>query len=64
MGLDLIRPDPERHGALRLTEAARPVLRGEETLTLRADTVRCAAAGPTARRSRWSPRRTRACSRR
>ena len=31
MGLDLIRPDPERHGALRLTEAARPVLRGEAT---------------------------------
>ena len=31
MGLDLIRPDPERHGALRLTDAARPVLRGEAT---------------------------------
>ena len=28
MGLDLIRPDPARHGALRMTEAARPVLRG------------------------------------
>ncbi len=39
-----IRPDPERHGALRLTEAARPVLRGEASLTLRADTVRRAAA--------------------
>ena len=39
MGLDLIRPDPSRHGALRLTEAARPVLRGEAALTLRADTV-------------------------
>jgi ATP-dependent DNA helicase RecQ len=46
MGLDLIRPDPERHGALRLTEAARPVLRGEAGLTLRADTVRRAAARP------------------
>ncbi|MFO1143183.1 MAG: DNA helicase RecQ [Amaricoccus sp.] len=44
LGLDLMRPDPERHGALRLTEAARPVLRGEESLTLRADTVRRAAA--------------------
>jgi ATP-dependent DNA helicase RecQ len=39
MGLDLIRPDPSRHGALRLTEAARPVLRGEAALELRADTV-------------------------
>jgi ATP-dependent DNA helicase RecQ len=45
MGLDLIRPDPERHGAFRLTEAARPVLRGEETLTLRADTMRHTAGG-------------------
>jgi ATP-dependent DNA helicase RecQ len=44
MGLDLVRPDPERHGAYRLTEAARPVLRGEEALMLRADTVRSAAA--------------------
>jgi ATP-dependent DNA helicase RecQ len=43
MGLDLVRPDPERHGALRLTEAARPVLRGEETLELRADSLRRAA---------------------
>ena len=39
LGLDLIRPDPARHGALRLTEAARPVLRGEAPLELRADTV-------------------------
>lgn len=43
LGLDLIRPDPARHGALRLTEAARPVLRGEEPLELRADTVARAA---------------------
>ncbi len=39
MGLDLIRPDPARHGALRLTETARPLLRGEAALELRADTV-------------------------
>jgi ATP-dependent DNA helicase RecQ len=39
MGHDLVRPDPERHGALRMTEAARPVLRGEATVTLRQDTV-------------------------
>lgn len=44
MGLDLIRPDPTRHGALRLTESARPVLRGEEALELRADTVARAVA--------------------
>jgi len=43
MGLDLVRPDPARHGALRLTEAARPVLRGEAALELRADSVRRAA---------------------
>jgi ATP-dependent DNA helicase RecQ len=39
MGRDLVRPDPDRHGALRMTEAARPVLRGEETVTLRKDTI-------------------------
>ena len=39
MGRDLVRPDPERHGALRMTEAARPVLRGDATVTLRRDTV-------------------------
>ena len=39
MGRDLVRPDPDRHGALRMTDAARPVLRGEATVTLRQDTV-------------------------
>ncbi len=39
MGRDLLRPDPERHGALRMTEAARPVLKGEEQVTLRQDTL-------------------------
>ena len=43
MGRDLIRPDPERHGALRMTDAARPVLRGEERVTLRQDSVAAAA---------------------
>ena len=65
MGLDLIRPDPSRHGALRLTEAARPVLRGEQPLELREDTFSRAARGssraPAAARS---PRRTRHCFRR
>lgn len=39
MGLDLCRPDPERHGALHLTETAHPVLRGETQITLRHDTT-------------------------
>jgi ATP-dependent DNA helicase RecQ len=42
LGRDLVRPDPERHGALRMTEAARPVLRGEAVVTLRSDTVAAA----------------------
>lgn len=44
MGHDLIRPDPERHGALRMTDAARPILRGEAEITLRRDTIRAAAS--------------------
>ncbi|MGI3210428.1 DNA helicase RecQ [Roseovarius tibetensis] len=39
MGHDLVRPDPERHGALVMTEAARPILRGEEAITLRRETA-------------------------
>ena len=39
MGRDLVRPDTERFGALRMTDAARPILRGEENITLRRDTV-------------------------
>ena len=49
MGRDLIRPDPERHGALRMTEAARPILRGEATIELREDTIREAADRPAVR---------------
>ena len=37
--LDLVRPDPERHGALRMTQAARPILRGEAQITLRKDAL-------------------------
>ncbi len=47
MGHDLIRPDSSRHGALRMTDAALPLLRGAASLTLRADTVKSA---PPARR--------------
>ncbi len=39
MGHDLVRPDPERHGALRMTDAARPILRDEQSITLRRDTL-------------------------
>ena len=43
MGHDLIRPDPERHGALRMTDAARPILRDEATINLRRDSITAAA---------------------
>ena len=46
MGHDLIRPDPERHGALRFTEAARPILKGEAHITLRKDSIAKAARRP------------------
>ncbi|WP_426035072.1 DNA helicase RecQ [Cypionkella sp. TWP1-2-1b2] len=39
MGRDLVRPDPDRFGALRMTDAARPILRGEASITLRKDTI-------------------------
>ena len=39
MGRDLVRPDPDRFGALRMTDAARPILRGETAITLRRDTI-------------------------
>ena len=39
MGYDLIRPDMERHGAFRMTQKARPILRGEESIELRKDTI-------------------------
>ncbi len=48
-GLDLIRPDAERHGAFRMTDAARPILRGEAQITLRRDTIRKASSGPVVR---------------
>ncbi len=46
MGRDLVRPDPERHGALRMTEAARPILRGEAEIHLREDSVTQARERP------------------
>ncbi len=50
MGHDLFRPDPERHGALRMSDHALPILKGEATITLRRDTIRAAkTAGPKVR---------------
>jgi ATP-dependent DNA helicase RecQ len=42
MGHDLIRPDPDRHGALRMTEAALPILRDQAQIDLRSDSLRIA----------------------
>jgi ATP-dependent DNA helicase RecQ len=47
MGRDLVRPDGDRFGALRMTDAARPILRGEANITLRRDTVEKARPGYT-----------------
>ena len=49
MGRDLVRPDPERHGALRMTDAARPILRGESEIHLREDSISTARDGPALR---------------
>ncbi|OIQ31457.1 MAG: ATP-dependent DNA helicase RecQ [Alphaproteobacteria bacterium MedPE-SWcel] len=49
MGRDLVRPDPERHGALRMTEPALPILKGEAGITLRRDTVKSATRRPAVR---------------
>jgi ATP-dependent DNA helicase RecQ len=46
MGHDLVRPDPERHGALRMTDTALPILRDEQTIDLRQDTIRTAKRRP------------------
>ncbi|NVO56101.1 DNA helicase RecQ [Rhodobacteraceae bacterium B1Z28] len=46
MGHDLVRPDGERHGALRMTEAAKPILKGEAQINLRKDTIRKATRRP------------------
>ncbi|KAF0676404.1 DNA helicase RecQ [Profundibacterium mesophilum] len=43
MGRDLVRPVAERHGALAMTEAARPILRGEAGIELRRDVIAAAA---------------------
>ena len=49
MGHDLVRPDPERHGALRMTDRARPILRDEDSITLRRDTLVSKSQRPAAK---------------
>jgi ATP-dependent DNA helicase RecQ len=50
MGHDLMRPDPARHGALRMTDGAIPILKGEANIELRRDTIRAAkGTGPKVR---------------
>ncbi|MDC0737887.1 DNA helicase RecQ [Cognatishimia sp. SS12] len=46
MGHDLIRPDAERHGALRMTDDALPILKGEASIELRRDSLRKASRQP------------------
>jgi len=46
MGHDLVRPDPDRHGALRMTEAAKPILRGAAQIELRKDALHKAKRRP------------------
>ncbi|MFX0546062.1 DNA helicase RecQ [Roseovarius sp. S1116L3] len=49
MGHDLVRPDPERHGALRMTDPAVPILKGEAGITLRKDMVQSGDRRPAAK---------------
>lgn len=39
MGHDLIRPNPDRHGALTMTDRALPILRDQQLIELRRDSV-------------------------
>ncbi len=48
LGQDLLRPDPSRHGALRLTALAGPVMRGEAVVTMRRDAMGTAPKGGSA----------------
>jgi ATP-dependent DNA helicase RecQ len=49
MGRDLVRPDPDRFGALRMTEAARPILRGLQQITLRRENTAAVSFSPSVR---------------
>ncbi len=49
MGRDLLRPNAERHGALTMTDAALPLLRGQDTIQLRRDVIQKAERRPAIR---------------
>ena len=49
MGFDLLRPAADRHGALVMTDRALPVLRGQEPVTLRRDSLNRTATRSPAR---------------
>ena len=46
MGHDLVRPDPNRHGALKIMESALAILSDKKSITLRMDTIKSAKPGP------------------
>ena len=46
MGHDLVRPDPNRHGALKIMESALAILRDKKSITLRMDTIKSAKSSP------------------
>ncbi len=49
MGHDFLRPDPSRHGALRITLKAHPLLKGEAPVMLRKDVLKPTSSGPKVR---------------
>jgi len=49
MGQDFLRPDSTRFGALRMTDRARPVLKGEQKVTFRRDVMKRIARRPAVR---------------
>ena len=46
MGHDLVRPDPNRHGALKIMESALAILGDKKSITLRMDTIKSAKSSP------------------
>ena len=46
MGHDLVRPDPNRHGALKIMESALAILGDKKSITLRMDTIESAKSSP------------------
>ena len=46
MGHDLVRPDPNRHGALKIMESALAILSDKKSITLRKDTIKSAKSSP------------------